>query len=82
MALRIGNEAPDFSAETTLTADTVPVKVDAIAFWMVWDAQKAVLEVDEIPSAALRRLVDEVRTAKVDPVTAYNRTHNRHNRGR
>ena len=36
----------DFSAETTLTADTVPVNVDAIAFWMVWDAQKAVLEVE------------------------------------
>jgi hypothetical protein len=35
-----------FSAETTLTSDTVPVNVDAIAFWMVWDAQKAVLEVE------------------------------------
>lgn len=35
----------DFRAETTLTRDTVPVNVDAIAFWMVWDAQKAVLEV-------------------------------------
>ena len=36
-----------FSAETTLTSDTVPVNVDAIAFWMVWDAQKAVLEVEQ-----------------------------------
>jgi regulator of protease activity HflC (stomatin/prohibitin superfamily) len=36
----------DFSAETTLTSDTVPVNVDAIAFWVVWDAQKAVLEVE------------------------------------
>jgi regulator of protease activity HflC (stomatin/prohibitin superfamily) len=35
-----------FSAEMTLTSDTVPVNVDAIAFWMVWDAQKAVLEVE------------------------------------
>ncbi len=35
----------DFSAETTLTSDTVPVSVDAIAFWMVWDAEKSVLEV-------------------------------------
>ena len=41
----------DFSAETTLTADTVPVNVDAIAFWMVWDAEKAVLEVEEFSQA-------------------------------
>ncbi len=36
----------DFRAETTLTQDTVPVNVDAIAFWMVWDAEKCVLEVE------------------------------------
>jgi regulator of protease activity HflC (stomatin/prohibitin superfamily) len=41
----------DFHAETTLTADTVPVNVDAIAFWMVWDAQKAVLEVKRFEEA-------------------------------
>jgi len=41
----------DFSAETTLTADTVPVNVDAIAFWMVWDAEKAVMEVEEFSQA-------------------------------
>lgn len=41
----------DFRAETTLTSDTVPVNVDAIAFWMVWDAQKAVLEVKEFEEA-------------------------------
>jgi len=35
----------DFSSEATLTKDTVPVNVDAICFWMVWDAKKAVLEV-------------------------------------
>ncbi len=35
----------DFSSESTLTKDTVPVNVDAICFWMVWDAKKAVLEV-------------------------------------
>ncbi|HPS79104.1 MAG TPA: slipin family protein [Thermoanaerobaculaceae bacterium] len=40
-----------FSAETTLTHDTVPVNVDAIAFWMVWDAEKAVLEVADFVSA-------------------------------
>jgi regulator of protease activity HflC (stomatin/prohibitin superfamily) len=41
----------DFKAETTLTRDTVPVNVDAIAFWMVWDAQKAVLEVADYDDA-------------------------------
>lgn len=34
-----------FSAERTLTSDTVPVDVDAVLFWLVWDAQKAALEV-------------------------------------
>ncbi len=43
----------DFSAETTLTSDTVPVNVDAIAFWMVWDAQKAVLEVEQFEEAVI-----------------------------
>lgn len=38
--------ATDFQAESTLTRDTVPVNVDAICFWLVWDAQKAVLEVE------------------------------------
>ena len=38
--------ASDFTAEKTLTRDTVPVHVDALAFWMIWDAQKAVLEVE------------------------------------
>ena len=41
----------DFKAETTLTRDTVPVNVDAIAFWMVWDAEKAVLEVADFDDA-------------------------------
>jgi len=41
----------DFKAETTLTKDTVPVNVDAIAFWMVWDAEKAVLEVENFDLA-------------------------------
>ena len=43
----------DFSAETTLTRDTVPVYVDAIAFWMVWDAQKAVLELEDFHDAVI-----------------------------
>lgn len=37
----------DVSAETALTRDTVPVNVDAIVFWVVWDAQKSILEVQD-----------------------------------
>ncbi|HUO83985.1 MAG TPA: slipin family protein [Thermoanaerobaculia bacterium] len=37
----------DVTAESALTRDTVPVDVDAIVFWTVWDAQKAVLEVSD-----------------------------------
>ncbi len=39
------------SAETALTRDTVPVNVDAIVFWVVWDAQKALLEVQNYEDA-------------------------------
>src|SRR5262249_50669564 len=38
--------ATEFFSERTLTKDTVPVNVDAICFWLIWDAQKAVLEVE------------------------------------
>jgi len=38
--------ATDFTAEKSLTLDTVPVHVDALCFWMIWDPQKAVLEVE------------------------------------
>lgn len=38
--------ATEFFSEDTLTRDTVPVRVDAICFWMVWDAQKSVCEVE------------------------------------
>ena len=40
-----------FSAEKTLTKDTVPVDVDAVLFWLVWDAEKAALEVEDYRSA-------------------------------
>ena len=53
----------DFSAETTLTADTVPVNVDAIAFWMVWDAQKAVLEVEHFDDAVVLSAQTALRNA-------------------
>jgi len=39
--------ATGFAAEQTLTADTVPVNVDAVLFWMVHDAEKAALEVQD-----------------------------------
>jgi len=45
--------ATDFSAEKTLTADTVPVHVDALCFWMVWDAKKSVLEVENFVEAVV-----------------------------
>ena len=53
----------DFSAETTLTADTVPVNVDAIAFWMVWDAEKAVLEVEHFEQAVVLSAQTALRNA-------------------
>ena len=40
-----------FAAEQTLTADTVPVNVDAVLFWMVHDPQKAALEVQDYSQA-------------------------------
>jgi regulator of protease activity HflC (stomatin/prohibitin superfamily) len=45
--------ARQFSAETTLTSDTVPVDVDAIFFYLIWDVEKAVLEVERYEDAIL-----------------------------
>jgi regulator of protease activity HflC (stomatin/prohibitin superfamily) len=39
------------TAESTLTRDTVPVNVDAIVFWMVWNAEKWILEVEDFVQA-------------------------------
>ncbi len=39
------------TAESTLTRDTVPVNVDAIVFWMVWNAEKSILEVENFADA-------------------------------
>ena len=39
------------TAESTLSCDTVPVNVDAIVFWLVWDAQKSILEVSNYENA-------------------------------
>jgi regulator of protease activity HflC (stomatin/prohibitin superfamily) len=41
------------SAESTLTKDTVPTNVDAIVFWLVWNAEKAILEVADFNEAIL-----------------------------
>jgi regulator of protease activity HflC (stomatin/prohibitin superfamily) len=55
-----------FTAEKTLTKDTVPVDVDAVLFWVVWDAEKASLEVKDYVSAiswaaqtALREIIGQ-----------------------
>jgi len=41
------------SAESTLTRDTVPVNVDAIVFWLVWNAEKSILEVQDFNNAIM-----------------------------
>jgi regulator of protease activity HflC (stomatin/prohibitin superfamily) len=56
--------ATEFFSERTLTKDTVPVNVDAICFWMVWDAQKAVLEVENY----YRAIVLSAQTALRDAI--------------
>jgi regulator of protease activity HflC (stomatin/prohibitin superfamily) len=58
----------NFNAEETLTSDTVPVNVDAVLFWMVFDPEKAALEVQDyaraVSWAALTALRDIIgRTA-------------------
>ena len=61
-----------FRAEKTLTKDTVPVDVDAVLFWLVWDAEKAALEVEDYRSAiswgaqtALREVIGSLNLADI-----------------
>jgi len=61
-----------FNAEKTLTKDTVPVDVDAVLFWMVWDAEKAALEVADYRGAiawaaqtALREIIGQMTLADI-----------------
>ena len=61
-----------FSAEKTLTKDTVPVDVDAVLFWVVWDAEKASLEVEDYRAAitwaaqtALREVIGQMPLADI-----------------
>jgi regulator of protease activity HflC (stomatin/prohibitin superfamily) len=39
------------TAESALTRDTVPVNVDAIVFWVVWNVEKSILEVENFTDA-------------------------------
>jgi regulator of protease activity HflC (stomatin/prohibitin superfamily) len=64
--------ATPFVAEETLTADLVSVDVDAVLFWMVWDAKKACVEVENYPKAvawsaqtALRDAIGRVNLAEL-----------------
>ncbi len=64
--------ASPFYAEKTLTADLVPVNIDAVLFWMVWDAEKACTEVEDYYSAvsflaqtAMREAVGRSTVAEV-----------------
>ncbi len=61
-----------FAAQKTLTKDTVPVDVDAVLFWVVWDAQKAALEVEDYRVAvdwaaqtALRDIIGRMMLAEI-----------------
>ncbi len=61
-----------FNAEKTLTKDTVPVDVDAVLFWLVWDAEKAALEVANYRKAiiwaaqtALREVIGQMELADI-----------------
>jgi regulator of protease activity HflC (stomatin/prohibitin superfamily) len=53
----------DFAAETTLTRDSVPVTVDALCFWLVWDAEKAILEVENYLEAVVLSSQTALRAA-------------------
>lgn len=61
-----------FAAERTLTKDTVPVDVDAVLFWVVWGAEKAVIEVEDFQAAiawatqtALKEIVGQMELADI-----------------
>lgn len=61
-----------FGAEATLTSDLVPINVDAVLFWMVWDAEKAALEVENyynsvslVAQTALRDAIGRASASEV-----------------
>lgn len=67
-----------FTAEQTLTKDTVPVDVDAVLFWVVWDTKKAALEVasyrDAIGWAAQTALRDIIGTTLLSDLLSNRKT--------
>ncbi len=64
-----------FSAEEILTSDLVPINVDAAIFWMIWDAEKACLEVenyyDAVSMAAQTALRDAIGRNSLTDVTVH-----------
>ncbi|MDR2662435.1 MAG: slipin family protein, partial [Treponema sp.] len=53
----------DFAAQETLTGDSVTVTVDALCFWLVWDPEKAVLEVENYEDAVILSAKTALRNA-------------------
>jgi regulator of protease activity HflC (stomatin/prohibitin superfamily) len=53
----------DFAAQETLTGDSVTVTVDALCFWLVWDPEKAVLEVERYEDAVILSAKTALRNA-------------------
>jgi regulator of protease activity HflC (stomatin/prohibitin superfamily) len=53
----------DFAAQETLTRDSVTVTVDALCFWLVWDPEKAVLEVENYSEAVILSAKTALRNA-------------------
>jgi regulator of protease activity HflC (stomatin/prohibitin superfamily) len=64
-----------FDAEGTLTSDLVPINVNAVVFWMVWDAKKACVEVedyyDSVALASQTSLRDAIGRNGITDVTAH-----------
>lgn len=61
-----------FGAEETLTSDLVPINVDAVLFWMVWNAKSATVEVEDYASAvawiaqtAMRKAIGSTTVSEV-----------------
>ncbi|MDR0500031.1 MAG: slipin family protein [Coriobacteriales bacterium] len=61
-----------FSAEKTLTLDLVPVNIDAVLYWVVWDVEKATTEVEDyfvaisfLAQAAMREAIGRSTVAEV-----------------
>ncbi len=64
--------ATPFGAEEALTSDLVPLDVDAVLFWMIWDPEKACSEVEDcrfaVALTAQTALRDAIGRASVSPL--------------